>query len=315
MDQDVVTSWDYINDNYEPDDRIAVLALHHQTGRAVQRLVSARTAATPNFQRWLRYENAQGASIYISVNTLKPNAQGRTKEDFQTIRHIYLDIDNEGPAVLAKVLADARLPQPSYIIQSSPEKFQVLWKVQGFEPAEAEALQRTMVREFGADLGVIDSARVLRIPGFQNKKYETSPKVTAKKGPDTVYTPADFQFDRTYDPLPLFVRNEHRAKASPRLTQSERDWAYAKRALSRGEAPEKVTADITAHRRDKPNAARYAAYTVKKALVILQYETVEKKLADLGERAVETHGAERDRGLDPSQREATPDKADVSWER
>ncbi len=50
---------------------------------------------------------------------------------------------------------------------------------------------------------------------------------------------------------------------------SERDWAYAMRALARGDEPDVVTRAIAAHRFDKPNLQYYAEHTVEKALAAL----------------------------------------------
>ncbi len=38
---------------------------------------------------------------------------------------------------------------------------------------EAEALLHAMAREFGGDPAATDATRVLRLPTFANKKYET----------------------------------------------------------------------------------------------------------------------------------------------
>ena len=39
------------------------------------------------------------------MNTLKPEARTRTKEDIHAIRHLYLDLDHDGPSALAKIRA------------------------------------------------------------------------------------------------------------------------------------------------------------------------------------------------------------------
>src|SRR4029077_14058944 len=57
-------------------------------------------------------------------------------------------------------------------------------------------------------------------------------------------------------------------QSSPRanLSQSERDWAFAKRALARGEAPEDVMRQIAEHRvANKYDPEDYAKRTVTKA--------------------------------------------------
>lgn len=48
----------------------------------------------------------------------------------QTIRHLYLHIDHEGLAVLAKIKESNLLPGPNYSTNTSPKKFQVVWRVE-----------------------------------------------------------------------------------------------------------------------------------------------------------------------------------------
>src|SRR5437762_11799448 len=75
-----ITSWEYIKDNFEPSDRLAVVIKRRQN-EIVQRLATAEQLAGPRFQAWLRFENARGGNVYLSMNPLKPDARGRTKRD------------------------------------------------------------------------------------------------------------------------------------------------------------------------------------------------------------------------------------------
>jgi hypothetical protein len=68
---------------------------------------------------------------------------------------------------------------------------------------------------------------------------------------------------------------DHGASRQPRsagdVTQSERDWAYARRALARRESPDKVRAAIAAFRaRQKTDVNKYAERTVRKAMESLE---------------------------------------------
>jgi hypothetical protein len=55
------------------------------------------------------------------------------------------------------------------------------------------------------------------------------------------------------------------------LSQSEHDWAFAKRALARGDDPEAVIQRIADYRsEDKPDSHYYARHTVTKAQAELQ---------------------------------------------
>src|SRR6202050_607512 len=163
---------EYINDNFKPSERIAVLVLNRSLRETTQRITTAQKAASPEFQAWLRYKNANGADIYVGMNPLKQDASTRTKDDIETIRHLYIDLDHGGSAALDAIKNSDLVPQPNYVMNTSPDKFQVVWKVEGITPEEAEALQHGMVREFRGDPAATDSTRVLRLPGFANKKYD-----------------------------------------------------------------------------------------------------------------------------------------------
>ena len=165
-----VTSWEYIKDNFEPSDRLAVVIKRRQKDEIVQRLATAERLAGPRFQAWLRFENAaHPGDAYLSMNPLKPDARGRTKQDIAMVRHVYLDLDHNGDHALAAILDDRRLPKPSYVLNTSLGKHQVIWKVAGFTTEEAERLQRAMAAAHGADRAATDVTRVLRIPGTKTK--------------------------------------------------------------------------------------------------------------------------------------------------
>lgn len=274
----VPSASEYILDNFEPTDRIAMLVLNRDFGETIQRITSAEKAASPEFQAWLRYKNANGSDIYIGMNPLKPDAPTRTKEEIESIRHVYLDLDHGGSETLESILHSSLVPKPNYVLYSSPEKYQVVWQVAGMNLEEAEGLLHAMVREFGGDPAATDATRVLRLPGFANKKYQTDFYVQARKESTETYHLRDFklQIDSQDSPRHNY---DNRAKREPssrsNLSQSEHDWAYAKRALARGEDPEEVIRQIAQHRAtDKSNPQDYARRTVTKAQAELQNNRV-----------------------------------------
>jgi len=260
---------EYISDNFKPSDRIAVLVLNRSLGETTQRITTAQKAASPEFQAWLRYKNANGADIYVGMNPLKQDASTRTKDDIDTIRHLYLDLDHCGSAALEGIKNSDLVPQPNYVLNTSPDKFQVVWKVEGITLEEAEPLQRAMVREFAGDPAATDSTRVLRLPGFANKKYDRDFYVQARLESTQTYQLRDFKVPTDSQDAPRHLNEEiaHRDRASGTApSQSEHDWAYAKRALARGDDPDLVTQRIAGYRSDdKPDPNYYARHTVIKA--------------------------------------------------
>lgn len=264
-----VSAAEYIQENFRPSDRLAILLRNR--AHTVQRILTAAGVTEPSFEDWLRYKNDKELyDIYVGMNALKPGARTRTKEDVHTVRHLYLDLDNDAPAALARIRESNLVPRANYTISTSPGKYQLVWRVENVSPEQAEALLRMMARTFGGDPAATDATRVLRIPGFKNRKYETEFLVQAEKHTERVYHLLDFSLGR--EPTQTDFRPRRAAARPPLaepprpLTQSEHDWAYAKRALARGDDPEEIVrriADYRAH--DKRDPLYYARLTVSKA--------------------------------------------------
>ena len=271
--QDSISASDYILDNFKPSDRLAMLLRNRTTEEVIQRIASAEKIASVDFQQWLAERNQAGFDIYIGMNALKDGAYSRTKRDISEIRHVYLDLDYRGPEALKTIQNSQEVPKPNFVLDTSPGKHQVVWKVEGVTPQEAEDLQQRMAHEFGADIAATDVSRVLRLPGFANNKYDGECLVRVTKHSDKTYNLRDFKVasgpakgDRTLEQRP------HRLGGlRETLTQSERDWAYAKRALARGDDPEEIIRRIADYRaEEKHDPEYYARHTVAKAQADLQ---------------------------------------------
>ena len=274
---------EYINTNFLPDDNLAVVLIHKAAGEVTQRITSAGRVASEPFQAWLRQMNSERYEIYLSANTLRNHARGRTKADVAEIRHVYLDFDERGDEGIERLRSRMDLPAPNHLLQTSPGKWQAIWRVQGFVKGQDETLMQGLVQVLGADKAVHDSARVLRLPGFYNHKYGTPHFVTVQNLSREIYDPKQFpEYKSERMTVALSVRDgsnltNHRPPGH--LSQSERDWAYAKRALARGEATNEVIAAISVFRSDKANPQYYAELTVKKALQALNHDASRESLA------------------------------------
>ena len=170
---------------------------------------------------------------------------------------------------------------PSYVVNTSPGKWRVSWQVEGFAKDQAEDLQRALARETGADPAATDCARVLRLPGFYNHKYARPYLVRVEPHAaiaGLIYRPEQFpKFPR--DERAIRNQSGENGQAPARnhtpgaISQSERDWAFARRALARGEPEESVIAAIASYRRyEKHNPQYYAEHTVRKAAQSLRTE-------------------------------------------
>lgn len=266
-----VTAPEYIRASFDPADHLAVLVLNRMHGQTLQRISTAVRIAAPSFQDWLRYKNErEGFDVYIGMNPLKPEAHTRTKDDIQTIKHLYLDLDQDGEKSLAAIQQSDLAPPPTYALNTSPDKFQVVWKVDGFTQEQAEEFLHALARQFDGDPAATDSTRVLRLPGFTNKKYEEDFHVRVHSHTPSTYRPRDFKL--RIEPVDSGAarwnppRGPSSASSPRELSQSERDWAYAKRAIARGLAPQEVMRDIAEFRaHEKNDPEDYAQRTVTKA--------------------------------------------------
>jgi hypothetical protein len=221
------------------------------------------------FQAWLRFQNAHGMGVYVSMNALRPEAARRTKEDVAAIRHVYLDVDEGGAAARDALLARGDIPAPNDILTSSPNRFQFVWSVEGFSKEAAEALMRGLTRSAGADVADTDCSRVLRLPGFANQKFHTLHWITRENLHQRVLRPEDFaRFEMAETVSPRPEKNcVARTPGGVDRSQSSKDFGFARRALERGQAPTEVEAAIVAFRTDKgQDAERYARVTVENAL-------------------------------------------------
>ena len=140
----------FLHTAFRPDDWIAVLLKSHDTGGTAQRVGPMSLIANPKFQAWLRAENARRFSVFVSVNAIRPQRKARTRDAIGEIRHVFLDADRDGPAVLAAIAARRDLPPPSCVIHSSPIDCTSVARV-WFTKEGVEALQKQLARELGTD--------------------------------------------------------------------------------------------------------------------------------------------------------------------
>jgi RepB DNA-primase from phage plasmid len=167
------------------------------------------------------------------------------------------------------------VPTPNYVLNTSPDKYQVIWRVEDIDLVYAETLLHAIAREFDGDQAATDAARVLRVPGFVNQKYDQGFLVSAQRRTDRIYHARDFKL-RT-EPVdsgyrqPRHLRSQL-TRSEPRpVSQSERDWAHVNSALASGSDPEELTTQLASSRaNDKSDPQYYARLTVEKACRELQ---------------------------------------------
>ena len=254
---------------FDVEDTFALVLRHADPSRTRQRIVRQGDLFKSNYLGWLAHENAHGANVYFSVNSLLPDARKRTKNSIAEPRALYLDLDEDGDRKLAAIRASANVPPPTFVIRTSPGKYQILWRVRGFSIPEQEAMLKTLTLAFGGDRACTDCARVLRLPGFFNRKYNPACPVTlASDDIPTVYSANDFKLE-----MPSLTQ-AHRSSLyggqQPRSgTRSENDWAWVMAQLAAGVPANQVVRALVALRPDKPNPLYYALRTVDVASAVL----------------------------------------------
>ena len=172
-------------------------------------------------QRWLRAMNAQKLNVFVSVNAITAGRRSRTRDAVGSVRHLFLDADDDGLAVLGRIQARRDLPCPNYILHSSPNHMHVFWRVDGFDHASAESLQKKLARELRTDPAATPVTQNTRLPGFFNHKRSRPHLVTVEYFDEkTLYGPEDF-------PRPT---EPHSWKASQRVVSGRLDGRAVERA-------------------------------------------------------------------------------------
>lgn len=210
--------------------------------------------------------------IFIGMNPVRQGAWTRTKEQIREIRHVYLDLDEEAGASLQAIRTTGDVPAPNFVLDTSPGKHQVVWRVEGLDTEQAESLLHALASQFGGDSAATDVPRLLRLPGFTNRKYSDTFVVRVHQETDLTYHLQDFlvQEDSPESPRHLGDSGSAGRRMPPgHRSQSEADRAYAKRALAGGDAPEEIGRRIADYRaEDKADPHYYARLTVEKACTI-----------------------------------------------
>jgi hypothetical protein len=256
---------DFLARCFAPGSTIALLLRTESPAKTQQRVVTLEQALASRYLGWLAHENHHGANVYVAANPLRSGSRKRTKESIESVRHLYIDIDSDGDARLAALRASDAVPSAFAILSTSPGKYQVFWRVEGFDFEQQEMTLKRLALAFGGDPACTDCNRVLRVPGFLNRKYSPAYSVAVEYPSDAIAYPTDFRLpeDLMFAALPL--RGDARLNASRKDSHSEADWAWACYELAHGKDAGKLTRELASRRSDKPNPVYYAQRTVDMA--------------------------------------------------
>jgi hypothetical protein len=259
----------FLTRSFASSETIALLLGWEDAPRPQQRVITLEQVLAPRYMAWLTFENDAGANIHVSANPLLPGSRKRTKECIASVRHIYIDIDEDGDARLAALRASDRVPAPTTILSTSPGKYQALWRVAGFDFERQERTLKLLAHAFSGDPACTDRNRVLRVPGFYNRKYSPAHRVAVEYPADATYGPADFRLDDAVGSSVLPLRGNARKSPTGKHSHSEDDWVWVCAQLTHGRDAAKLTHDLVVRRSDKPDPLYYAQRTVDVASACL----------------------------------------------
>lgn len=133
--------------------------------------------------------NNQGAGVYVTVQ--QTDGTGRKTENIKAIRSVFFENDIG--------LTPRDLPlEPSITVETSPGKSHFYYLLEEQEPLTAKSGDDfKQIMEYlialGSDKNAKDLARVLRLPGFFNRKYDSTPLVRLKPGRVKAYPWSDIR--------------------------------------------------------------------------------------------------------------------------
>jgi RepB DNA-primase from phage plasmid len=188
-----LTAREYVFALHGPSDHAAILVRNRIRKQTTQRILRAEIIASAPFQSWLHEQNLSGADIFIAMNPVREGSRNRTKEQIREVRHVYLDLDEDAGASLQAIRTSGDVPPPNFVLDTSPGKHQVVWRVEGLDTSQAETLLRALASQYGGDPAATDISRLLRLPGFMIRKYNEDFVVRAHHETDAVYHGQDFQ--------------------------------------------------------------------------------------------------------------------------
>jgi len=137
--------------------------------------------------------NVRKFNVFVSVNAIASGRRSRTRDAVGAVRHLFLDADHDGCALLSCVKARTDLPSPSYVLHSSPNHVHVFWRVTGFDRDLIERLQKQLALELQTDPAATPVTQNTRLPGFFNHKRPQPHLVTIEyRNLDVTYRPENF---------------------------------------------------------------------------------------------------------------------------
>jgi RepB DNA-primase from phage plasmid len=160
--------------------------------------------------RWFQVSLTE-ANIYVVANpSLRSGSPKRTKKRIATVPHLDLDFDIDGEARLTSLRASDTVPAPTAVLATSLDKYQILWRVDGFTFEQQKSTLKLLTIAFGSDPACTDCNRILHVPGLLNCEYDPAYPVSVEYSWDSTWNPDDFWLDISARNAMLSSRQSHR---------------------------------------------------------------------------------------------------------
>jgi RepB DNA-primase from phage plasmid len=136
------------------------LAARTLDGRWIEKGFHVRFGARA-IEKFLKDHDPNTHDLYYCANAF--SSRKRLAEFALSTRFAWCDIDGADP--------NAFRPQPSVLVETSPRRYQGLWKfATAVKPARAEAVSRHLTNTYHGDRGGWSITKMLRLPGTLNHK-------------------------------------------------------------------------------------------------------------------------------------------------
>lgn len=175
----------FLENYFTPDEYFFITTINHSTNKTNNFYHNTNT-----FKRFINSIKSKNIndSIYFTLNAFKSHsdsvlnqfkAPSKIKENVSHIKSLIFDFDNPttSKANLVNLVKSLNIV-PSYVLQTSENKFQVCFKLNNtnIDFKEYELINKTLAKFFDSDPNVCSIEKIFRFPYFTNKKndYETN---------------------------------------------------------------------------------------------------------------------------------------------
>lgn len=160
--------------NLNKNEYLYICTLNRETKEFKQYYNDKNNLNSKKIYNFLYFKNNnEKTDVYLSLNPFIKlnNTIFRQKKYQKRIDYIFLDFDHDG--LKRKNRAIEEMGKPTYLIQTSKDKFQLLYKfkynTQNISINDIESIQKIIQEYFNSD-NVFDSTRIFRLPYFKNNK-------------------------------------------------------------------------------------------------------------------------------------------------